>query len=269
MSTVACILSTAANVGVLINNAVYYWLANGIKGYYLFVMLSTCVAHLLGLLQFCIETPIIDCMYENILSVSDEGKRVLQQTSKKGKDTDYGTLHNLDSTAEDEKMTPEDNGNENAKHSRSPKAHTSLAMFSSVRYQLVMWSTSLLKGLKFLTINNINIFLVSMRNDTYVSILPFVSPAVSILTNFPLGKLVHELRSFRVRTHCLHQRYGVRCRGLCHVFWSGPVWLFIFCAHTLSFYDLLRNRMFSDQFSDNNVGGLFLWNVVVHLSLEI
>ena len=199
MSTVACILSTAANVGVLINNAVYYWLAKGIKGYFLYVMLSTSAVHLLGLLQFWIETPRFDCMFENKLCISNDEKRVLQQNSKKGKDTDYGTLHDLDSTAEDEKMTPEDNGNENAKHSRSSKAHTSLEMFSSVRYQLVMWATSLLKGLKFLTINNINIFLVSMRNDTYVSILPFVSPVVSILAKFPLGKLVDHTALYTSR----------------------------------------------------------------------
>ena len=191
MSTVACVLSTAANVGVLINNAVYYWLAKGIKGYFLYVMLSTSTVHLLGLLQFWVETPKFDYTYENHLSTTNGDDCVPRaKTIFQGNNVNYGSLHVLDAPNENEEVKAVDSGDDQPTQPRKSKTYECMNMFLSVRYQLVMWAASLLKGLKFLTINNINIFLVSMANGRYISLLPFVSPVVSILTKFPLGKIV-------------------------------------------------------------------------------
>ena len=214
ISTVVCVMSSAANVGVLAFTACFYtFIEQDVQKYLLLVWVTSLTVHGAALFTSilncseCCKTATSDTP---ILTQEHNLKDELNESCLDSQNTDDTPAHDMDMDIKTEMGSREAAtgygsivmGTEAGSHSCS---YSSLQVFRSPRTHLLVTPTAVVKGLKYLTINNVNLFAFSLGMDQYTTILPYISPVLSIVTKYPTGFIVdrfalHVSRAWHVLT---------------------------------------------------------------------
>lgn len=189
IATVIGGITTGGNVGPLFYTLCYntWFLGDGsydgqdIRGYFLFVPISQCVTHALGLLTFGLTL-----WEENELS---EDTRLIKHNNKKKADSEIHTIH----LNEMKTTCAEDEMQESMKNT-STAMSPAVKMTLSSSFQLNMWVGGILLTLKYIGINNLNAILLSLGLQKYEVHLPYLSPVTSLILKTPVGLVADYTR---------------------------------------------------------------------------
>ena len=175
-------ITTAESLGPLIYTVVYnnFFVGDGslldqdFRGYMLFVALSIGASHLLGLIVF--DLPQCYTVDTESLPLTGKGNSIYPKSGE------HGTEQFLSKEACE------------TTQSDSACKRTARQMVRSLPFQLMIWSAILIHSMKFFSLYNVNVFLVSFKMEKYGKIVPYISPASSTILKTLFGFLVDELK---------------------------------------------------------------------------
>ena len=171
-------ITTAETLGPLIYTVVYnnFFIGDGslleqdFRGYMLFVALGIGASHLLGLIVF--NLPQDYRVDTESLPLTGKGNNIHPKSGEQ-----FLSKEACETT-----------------HPELAFRRTAWQMVRSLPFQLMIWSSILLHSMKFFSVYNVNVFLVSFKMERYGKILPYISPASSTILKTVFGFLVDELK---------------------------------------------------------------------------
>ena len=171
-------ITTAETLGPLIYTVVYnnFFIGDGslleqdFRGYMLFVALGIGASHLLGLIVF--NLPQDYRVDTESLPLTGKGNNIHPKSGEQ-----FLSKEACETT-----------------HPELAFRRTAWQMVRSLPFQLMIWSSILLHSMKFFSVYNVNVFLVSFKMERYGKILPYISPASSTILKTLFGFLVDELK---------------------------------------------------------------------------
>ena len=181
-ATIAGGITTAETLGPLIYTLVYnnFFIGDGsllnqdFRGYMLFVALSIGASHLLGLIVFDLPQCYTTDPESLPLTTKSNNNKSTSDVRGKEKLMSKGAC----------KLTKPD----------LTCQRSAWQMVRSLPFQLMIWSAILIHSMKFFSVYNVNVFLVSLEMEKYDKILPYISPASSTLLKTLFGFLVDALK---------------------------------------------------------------------------
>ena len=171
-------ITTAETLGPLIYTVVYnnFFVGDGslldqdFRGYMLFVALSISASHLFGLIVF--DLP--QCYTKDVESLPLTDISNNSQSKPVACRKEHLISHDACETTKPDLSCQ----------------RTAWQMVRSLPFQLMIWSAILIHSMKFFSVYNVNVFLVSFKMEGYDDILPYISPASSTILKTLFGFLV-------------------------------------------------------------------------------
>ena len=187
-ATITGSITTAENVGPLVFTAIYnvFFLRDGtydqqdLRGFMLFVAFLSAIVNLMGTWFFGWSESLTDP------DINDEAT-YLVTSERSGKEPylEDKPSSNLESCAAQE------NANTSSNCDREPRIEiTPLRMVCNVKFQAMLWSGITLNSLKYYCIYNVNVILVSLHQEQYELIVPYIPHATSVVFKTLMGFLI-------------------------------------------------------------------------------
>ena len=184
-ATITGSISMAENVGPLVFSAIYnvFFLRDGtyeqqdLRGFMLWLALSSAIVNMMGTWFFGWSESLTDH------DINDEATYLVtcERYGKQPPQEDKLSC-NLESSA------TEENDHTLSHCDRDPRPEiTPLRMACSVKFQAMIWSAITLCSLKYYCVYNVNVILVSLHQERYELIVPYIPHATAVVFKTLMG----------------------------------------------------------------------------------